>query len=117
MTSSSAVDLVLAAEGRLMDPAVRSRPDLVANLLHPEFLEFGASGRTWTRDEVAAVFGLSPVGTATDLRADQLAADVVLVTFRLTGPQASLRSSVWLRDPVRGWVLRFHQGTPQARHA
>ena len=41
-------------EQRLLDPAVRARPDLVAALLHPDFLEYGASGRVWDRAAVVA---------------------------------------------------------------
>ena len=43
--------------------------------------------------------------------------DVVLVTFRTTGPapdapvRPARRSSLWVRRDGR-WRLRFHQGTP-----
>lgn len=34
-------------ERALLDPSVRADPGRVAALLHPEFVEFGASGTVW----------------------------------------------------------------------
>jgi ribonuclease HI len=49
---------------------------------------------------------------ASDLRVTRLGPDAILVTFRSDDRgRRALRSSVWVRDPVAGWLLRFHQGT------
>jgi ribonuclease HI len=135
------VDLadVTAAEQALLDLRTRADPIAVAQLLHPEFLEFGASGRVWDRASISRALSASPdvLGHVQDLTAQVLAPDVVLVTYRLAAdPRAdaaapgTLRSSVWVRaEPGRpaaappepldaqgaGWRLRFHQGTPSAQ--
>jgi len=106
---------VVRLERQLLDPAVRRRPDLVRALLHPAFLELGASGRVWDADSVVAALAAAPDGagvTATDFETVVLAADVVLVTFRTDGGAGRcLRSSVWVRPAGGGWLLRFHQAT------
>src|SRR6476620_1658032 len=43
---------VVRRELALLEPAVRRSPDDVRALLHPDFIEYGASGRTWNRDSV-----------------------------------------------------------------
>ena len=48
------VEAAIAGELRLLDPAVRSSADRIAQLLHPEFTEIGASGRLYTRPEIIA---------------------------------------------------------------
>ena len=52
-TSVYAVDAelaeVLSLELLLHDPEVRNDPQRLQPMLHDEFYEYGASGRTWTR--------------------------------------------------------------------
>jgi hypothetical protein len=104
---------VVRREQQLLDPASRADGDLVARLLHPDFVEYGASGRIWERQTSLAALAADPgvSGPASGFEAVRLADDVVLVTYRISGERASLRSSVWVRDPRAGWRLRFHQGT------
>lgn len=104
---------VVRRELLLHQPDVRSDPDGVLALLHPEFREYGASGRVWDRSDIAtAIAGSSDLITATDLNARRLARDVVLLTYRSrTGAQDALRSSVWMLTGG-AWLLLFHQGTP-----
>lgn len=99
----------------LLDAAVRSSRERVLALLHPDFVEFGASGRRW--DAVSAAASMKqgagdeePV-EASAFSGVRLADDVVLLTYEAHRPErVSLRSSVWVR--VDGaWRLRFHQGT------
>jgi len=45
-----------------------------------------------------------------DFEIELLATEVVLATYRMPPPHASLRSSIWVRRNGR-WVMRFHQGT------
>jgi ribonuclease HI len=105
---------VVDRERLLLDPAVRADRDRVESLLHPDVVEHGASGRAWTRSQIVAALADDPAvtGHATGFVAVRLSADVVLVTYRVDGPRASLRSSVWVEVPGAGWQLRFHQGTP-----
>ncbi|MGZ4626149.1 MAG: nuclear transport factor 2 family protein [Kineosporiaceae bacterium] len=97
----------------LLDPDVRSRSAAVLELLHEDFVEFGSSGRTWTRSVVVAALADDPgeVVEAHDIRASRLGPDAVLLTYELRAPgRTSLRSSVWRRDRDRWWLF-FHQGT------
>jgi ribonuclease HI len=101
---------VCSLERRLLDPAVRGRPDAVRALLHPDFAEIGASGRTWDRESIVAALADDPGGetTVAELDAALVAPGVALLTYA-TG--TSRRSSLWLRGKD-GWQVRFHQGTP-----
>ena len=88
-----AVATAIAGELRLLDPAVRRAPEQVAELLHPDFVEFGASGRRWSRpdiiEELAAEqqpAGQQSVAEVWDLTAARLADDVVLVTYTIIPP-------------------------------
>lgn len=111
----SSADAVLRLELALLEPATRSDPELVSGLLDEEFVEFGASGRTWDRASIIASLAASPGAAAAevlDLRATPLGPDAYLVTYRArTAERASLRSSVWVRADDGAWRLRFHQGT------
>jgi hypothetical protein len=110
-----AVRAARTGELRLLDPAVRASPELVAELLHPEFVEFGASGRRWDAASVLAVMGggaAEPPIEVTGLAGTRLAADVVHLTYLSNaGGRRARRSSVWRRDARGRWLLWFHQGT------
>ena len=104
---------VIRCEQRLLDPSVRAEPQAVDELLHPEFIEFGSSGRVWDRSSIVAALQADPQVTSegSDYQAVTLTEGVVLLTYWLTGSRPSLRSSIWVKDADR-WRLRFHQGTP-----
>jgi hypothetical protein len=102
----------------LMDPGVRRDRERVGRLLAPGFVEFGSSGRVWTRE---VMLELLATGTFTTPQVEDFAfrllgQDVVLVTYRTVctdaaGRQtATLRSSIWIRGSDR-WQVCFHQGT------
>jgi ribonuclease HI len=108
------LNAVVERELALLDPAVRRDPTRVRALLHPDFVEFGSSGRVWDRGSITTATGGSAVPTrASDLEPRRIGPDAVLLTYRSSaaGGQA-LRSSTWVRDPEAGWLLLFHQGTP-----
>jgi len=114
--ATSELDEVTQRELALLTDLVRAQPSRAAQLLHPEFTEIGASGRAWTREEILASLGPVPGITASDLIADALAPDVVLVRYRTEDRSGGavrtvLRSSVWVRHEGQ-WLLRHHQGTP-----
>lgn len=110
--------LLLATEVR------RSRPRLI-ELIDPEFLEFGASGRIFKRDAIIELLtheaqelpGLASSRTIEAFRTALLAPGVALATYTLIRAEAggitgrTRRASVWIAGPL-GWRLRFHQGTP-----
>jgi len=109
-----AVTEVTALERRLLDPAVRADAAAVDALLHPDFMELGASGRVWDRAATLAALAAgtgAPAIEVFDLVGEQLAEHVVLLTFRTRrAGRVAVRSSIWVRDRGR-WRVRFHQGT------
>ena len=101
--------------------ADRTRMDA---LLHPNFVEFGRSGTVWTREATLDEFSdaqaaaQGPTIHAQDFELRRLAPGLALLTYRSAHVEAdgrcdrwSLRSSLWQRDSVGDWRLRFHQGT------
>lgn len=106
---------VIRRERLLLDPEVRRQPDRVRALLHPEFVEFGASGRIWNAESITHTLASEQTSyeiTATDFLALPLAPDAILLTFKTeSAGRACLRSSVWIRSEGNKWLLRFHQGT------
>jgi hypothetical protein len=87
-------------------------------LLAADFFEFGRSGRMYRREDTLAVprGPIDAVFPLAELQIRLLAPDVAQVAYnsavRYDGVvQWGRRSSIWPRTS-RGWVLRFHQGTP-----
>ncbi|MFF3613249.1 DUF4440 domain-containing protein [Streptomyces sp. NPDC002580] len=113
---NAAVDAAIEGELRLLDPAVRCSAELLGALLHPDFHEFGVSGRVW--DRASVIEEMAPEGnagsrmTTSRMKGVQLAADLVHLTFDTddNGRRAH-RSSLW-RFTGDEWLLYFHQGTP-----
>ena len=114
------VQVVIGLELRLLQPQVRASAGELDRLLHPDFCEFGASGRRWDKPEmILALTGEQAGGdapaTAADIAGIRLADDVVHVTYVSRRDQRDTRrSSIWLRTGT-GWRLYFHQGTPTGR--
>ncbi|MER5964686.1 nuclear transport factor 2 family protein [Streptomyces sp. NPDC002057] len=114
----------VAGELRLMDPAVRVSRALAAELLDPEFVEVGASGRRWTYEEMLAALPEMAGDTEGGPRYEPagftgsaLAPGLVHLTYEtLHGGRRARRSSLWRRDPAApdGSRLRmyYHQATP-----
>lgn len=116
--SDEAVRAAIAGELRLLELAVRNSPEQVAELLHPEYFEFGASGRRWDRESIIAELaaeqspsGQDAVAAVSDLAGTRIRADVVLVTYvSQRETRRCHRSSLWRQTPD-GWRVYFHQGT------
>lgn len=117
---STTTDCLRVLEESLLDPAVRRNREAVRGLLMEEFVEFGASGRVWSRDQILDLLAeetFSPVRME-DFQCVLLGDDAALVTYRAvrdargdTGAgTSSLRSSIWIRISGK-WRCRFHQGT------
>ena len=97
-------------------------------LLHPDFVEFGRSGRRYTRADIlnefwpASVRGVEPSENfavrSENFALAVLAEGIALLTYVSAhedpdGKRSrhTLRSSVWVWTET-GWQMRFHQGTP-----
>ncbi len=112
--------LLLRNEQTLLDPAVRRDRDRVSALLAEDFVEFGSSGRVWTREQILDLLAKEDYEPPAmeDFRCVRIGAGAALVTYRTvrsdsrTGERsAALRSSVWTNEKGE-WRVRFHQGTP-----
>ncbi|MFG2498018.1 DUF4440 domain-containing protein [Streptomyces sp. NPDC048441] len=112
-----AVEAAIEAELRLLAPEVRTSPELLGGLLHPEFTEFGASGTRWDRASIITALTENPGRSGrpimtSRMRGVQLADDVVHLTFDTdSNSRLAHRSSLWRRYEGE-WLLWFHQGTP-----
>ena len=113
--------LLWSLEQMLLNPAVRRDRAQVSALLTDDFVEFGASGRVWTRDEIIAM--LANQGEAwsppamEDFHCRLIGGRAALVTYRTLGLDpatgrrtVSLRSSLWTKESGT-WKMLFHQGT------
>uniref|UniRef100_UPI0023F357BC nuclear transport factor 2 family protein n=1 Tax=Ferrimicrobium acidiphilum TaxID=121039 RepID=UPI0023F357BC len=78
---------VVRREQQLLDPTIRESGQRVRELLHPDFVEYGASGRTWDRATVSAALSANPrvSGKGTDFLPIALADNVILLTYRIEG--------------------------------
>ena len=100
-------------EESLLQPDVRKSKELVA-LLADDFVEFGSSGRIYTKADLVAVpQAESPsVETTSNFKVALLSPNVALLTYVIcreaVPPVHTLRSSVW---QLRGeqWQMVFHQ--------
>lgn len=108
----------------LLDPEARRDTSRVAELLADDFLEFGSSGRVWTREATLKLLATETYvpPEIEDLSCRMLSDSVALLTYRSVRRSAgseiqaeALRSSIWVRRQ-EGWKIRFHQGTRTERH-
>jgi hypothetical protein len=114
---------LLRHELALLDPSVRRHRDRVSALLAEDFIEFGSSGRVWTREIIIDLLAneeFQPTALE-DFHCGRIADGVMLVTYRTVrpgvdggAPTSTLRSSLWVREASGEWRIRFHQGTPAA---
>ncbi|WP_329117056.1 nuclear transport factor 2 family protein [Streptomyces sp. NBC_01465] len=123
-SASDQVAAAIAGELRLLDPSVRSSRALAAQLLDPEFVEVGASGRRWTYEEMlAALPGMrgaaqdGPRAEVSGMAGVLLAPGLVHLTYETAfGEERARRSSIWRREQGSSdWRLLYHQGTPVPR--
>jgi hypothetical protein len=112
-------ELLLKHEQQLMDPLFRKNRDQVSALLAEEFREFGSSGRIWNKAAILELLASEtpqPAPRVEDFTIQRLGPETALATYRTVpehsagAPQASLRSSLWIRSK-HGWQVLFHQGT------
>ncbi|MEV0170371.1 DUF4440 domain-containing protein [Streptomyces sp. NPDC050803] len=115
------VDEAIEGELRLMDPNVRTSRGLSRQLLDPEFVEVGASGRRWSYEQMLAelpdMSGSSEEGPRyepSDMTGVLLAPGLVHLTYETTiGGRRARRSSLWRkRSEETGWQMYYHQATP-----
>lgn len=121
MTDNELLETLQKLEIELHQENTRRDISRLAALLHPQFAEFGRSGRRYARNDVLSELPGDqgfPQIVSQDFKLEMLAQNVVLLTYLSAHKDASgklhrftLRSSLWLYTE-QGWQMRFHQGTP-----
>ncbi len=115
MFTSDDVDVLVTLETAMWQTATRTDREWMDAHLAAGFVEFGRSGRRYTRAEVLDL-EIGPIAVTlplADPRVRSIDTDVALVTYRSDeerGP--SHRSSVWRRAGDGRWQLEFHHGSP-----
>lgn len=110
---------LIAQERALLTAQVRASATRLQALLAEDFVEFGASGRRYTRQDIVAE--LAQEADQTRYSADtfecvELAPGLVQLRYvsrreDAAGVRLARRSSLW-RQETAGWRMVFHQGTP-----
>jgi hypothetical protein len=121
--SLSLLFILRELECELHQPECRSNRERLAQLLAPDFKEFGRSGATYTRDRTLTLLPTDPEPPqihAQTFAVSQLSDSIALLTYQSAhvNPSGELtrhtnRSSIWRLD-ASGWQMVFHQGTPTA---
>ena len=121
MNKTALLYLLTQLERELHGSAARSNARRLGELLHPEFVEFGCSGRRYGFSEIIAQLQQEAPDTtihAQDFAVRLVAEGVALLTYKSAQvgcdgalERHALRSSLWQQTP-QGWQMLFHQGTP-----
>ncbi len=100
-------DEILELEERLAAPAVRASADALDRLISDEFVEFGSSGRVYTKHEVISQMLAAPGITASfaDFRVLAVSPDVALATYR-TGRHFAVLSGDVRDNPGESYFTR-----------
>ena len=112
------LDDLVALEEAMWRPETRGDDAWMRERLHPDFREFGRSGRTYAHGDAFGAGGVEfecrlPLP---NLVVAELAPGVAQLTYDSVvrygdDVEHGRRSSIWLHDGER-WRMRFHQGTP-----
>jgi hypothetical protein len=103
-------------ERELHDPNVR-KSSRASELLADDFLEFGRSGKSYSKAQLLEALGSesAEVITSSEYKLNLLSPTVALLTYRThrkaNTETLTLRSSLW-RKHGSNWQMVFHQGTP-----
>lgn len=121
MTADGILQTLWSLEVELHQAETRRNAARLTELLHPDFEEFGRSGRRFSLADILVEFSSEtefPRVLAEDFAVTGLKEGVALLTYRSAHVLSSgerdrhtLRSSLWVRT-AKGWQMRFHQGTP-----
>lgn len=117
MTLDEQHSAVETLERRLLNPRIRSSGTDLDELIADDFVEFGRSGRVWTKSAIIESLSQAPSVEVeiASVQCRHICDSAILITYRSkrVGEDQSadtLRSSIWQR---RGdvWQIIFHQGT------
>lgn len=117
MTTDIDMQEVLDLERELQTASTRGDEPRLRELLAPDFIEVGASGRRWDRDSVLQLLAQqaddqnSPAIKVHDLQARVVDHDLVQVFWDSDqGGLRARRTSLW-RRMGGAWCQIYHQGT------
>jgi hypothetical protein len=109
--------MIFELEQRLAQVGRKLSAEDASSLIADDFLEFGASGKVWTKAEIiSAMSQWDPIERIVeDFTVREMSASVCLVRYKVIGVDRrpspfSLRSSIW-RNNGETWQIVFHQGT------
>ncbi len=112
---------IRSLEISLHQPAVRCDARRLQALLHPDFVEVGRSGQSYSQAQMVQRLVQESLSTAVwpqDFQLAMPAYSMASLTYQAAhiGTEGQLthyaaRSSLWQFTDT-GWQLRFHQGTP-----
>ncbi|GLQ10816.1 DUF4440 domain-containing protein [Devosia yakushimensis] len=112
---------IWSLEEALHKPETRRSRQAVENLLAEDFVEFGASGAVYRREQIIDLLAEENDEDSGQLRTANhtlmpIGPDVVLLTYESRSEQSDgsercvLRSSIWKHNGKQ-WQMLFHQGT------
>jgi hypothetical protein len=114
------IEQILPLEESLWKARTRFDIRYMDSILHPDFFEFGRSGRRYDRETVltAPAQPIDVTWPLQDFRLHTIDESTILVTYisevTYDGQiELTNRSSLWKKGSR--WQLRFHQGTPTHR--
>lgn len=107
---------IKSLELKLLAPEVRQSLEALSTLLHDDFVEFGSSGRIYSKQDILDHLPSSPVSIffIENFSVECLSKYVVLaqyISYEQKNPERILRSSIWKKSN-NDWQIIFHQGTP-----
>jgi len=122
VTIESAAADILYWEQKLATAEFRRSVSNLADVFDDSFVEFGASGRRFTKAQILELLKHEQDFedyVVEDFEVKSLSGSSYLVTYRIPPRQdgndtltgGSLRSSIWQKTFQGKWVLIFHQGT------
>jgi hypothetical protein len=113
-------EIIFELENKLQQPDVRKSVEQLEELISDDLIEFGSSGKIYTKKDVLNNLPVSPEikFIMTDFKIKILNSGIIQSLFKTekinqqTGITTySLRSSLW-RNEKGKWKMLFHQGTP-----
>ena len=107
-------DLIHKRELSLLTYETRQSVNALDGLLHDDFIEFGASGKTYNKSMILKDLPVEPkqAFALEDFKVTHLSEEAQLATYKLNhdSKYTSLRSSIW-KKAGDSWQMIFHQGT------
>jgi hypothetical protein len=120
-TESNLKQIIYDLETSLLQSEVRLSEQHLIELLADDFMEFGSSGRVFSKSDIVERLPNDPETekvqySVENFEVRELAENIVLATYKATkihedeSEIISLRSSIW-RETNGKWQMFFHQGT------